>query len=72
MTRDDELAQLLAENAGLRNLLRALALVIKELLRAFPLNVQENETVRRARDVTNEIISATRRNRQRQRGGHAN
>jgi hypothetical protein len=68
MTHEEEIAQLRAENAGLNNLLRALALTVNELLRMFPLDV-ENESVRRARDVTDEIISAVEK---RQRGGHAN
>jgi hypothetical protein len=71
MTRDDEIAQLRADNASLNNLLRALALTVKELLRMFPLHLQETESVRRARDVTNEIISAIKKN-QRQRGARGN
>jgi Mg2+ and Co2+ transporter CorA len=69
MTHEEEIAQLRAENAGLNNLLRALALTVNELLRMYPLDVLESETLRRARDVTDEIISAVEK---RQRGGHAN
>jgi hypothetical protein len=68
MTHDDELAQLRAENAGLTNLLHALGLVVKELLRIFPVN-GESESIRRVRATTDEILARVEQG-QRPRGGH--